>query len=74
MQLQYTINGINYLLFQLPVNNELLKRVQKRVKYFGGIVQGTTDIQRGGLLSNTICTLNILIPEHRAIEFSNLDL
>jgi hypothetical protein len=69
------LNGIKYLLFQLPVTSQLQgKKVQEKVKEFKGIVQGINGVKRNGFFGGGYVVLNLLIPEDRAIEFSNTKL
>lgn len=71
-QLIYEITGKKYLLFQVPFSDVgKANQFQETVKKFDGIVQGVCDLKRGWFSGSF--TLKALIPEERAIEFSNFD-
>lgn len=69
-KLIYEIAGKKYLLFSIPVtSNEAAQKAQNHVKRYGGITQGVTELKRGWFGGSA--TLNVLIPEEKAIQFSN---
>lgn len=70
-QLIYTIAGINYLLFELPITGSTdQKKFQTAVLKYKGIMQGVKEIKQG-FFTGGYGVVNILIPEQHAIEFSN---
>lgn len=70
-QLLYEIAGKKYLLFQIPIESiEMQKRFFETVKSFSGIVQGG-DVHKGWFSGYVV--FKILIPEDKAVEFSNYD-
>jgi hypothetical protein len=71
-QLIYTIDGINYLLFELPVTASTdQKKYQATALKYNGIMQGVKELKPAGLFSSGYGILNVLIPEQHAVKFSN---
>lgn len=70
-QLLYEIAGKKYLLFEYPFSEtKKLETFQEAVKNYNGIVQGVGEIKRGFLVSGYV-VVRVLIPEEKAVEFSN---
>lgn len=70
MQLQYEIDGVKYLLCDIPVwkkkNGEKLELLIQKYK---GIMQGAKVCQ--SFWFNTIIYARVLIPEHKALQFQS---
>lgn len=66
----YEIDGIRYLLFAIPVTEKNKDRMDTEVEKYDGIIQGVREWKHGGILTNPVVILNVLIPEKRAVEFS----
>lgn len=70
--LTYTVNGINYLLFEcpFPFNRKTeLDSFYEKVKNYNGILQGAEKIN-GGFWGESYIKVNVLIPDNKALEFS----
>lgn len=66
----YEIAGIRYLLFAIPVTEKNKDRLDTEVDKYDGIIQGVREWKQGGIFTNPVLILNILIPENGAVEFS----
>ena len=73
-KLLYTINGINYLLFECPfpisTTQTKLDGFFDKIKSFKGIVQGCEKIN-GTFWVESHLKISVLIPENNSIMFSN---
>ena len=67
-KLIYTINGKNYLLFEVKVNSHTAERLLEGVSKHGGILQ-SYDKNTG--FWETKHHLKFLIPEENIMSFSN---
>ena len=67
-KLIYTINGINYLLFEVKVNSEIAENLLNAVTRYKGILQ-SYDKNTG--FWETKHHLKFLIPEENIMTFSN---
>tara|TARA_R110000744_G_scaffold157261_3_gene272973 strand:+ start:657 stop:890 length:234 start_codon:yes stop_codon:yes gene_type:complete len=70
--LTYTVNDINYLLFEcpFPISRRIeLKKFYDKVNGYKGILQGAKKIG-GGFWDDEYVQISVLIPEHHALEFS----
>lgn len=70
-QLIYEIAGRKYLLFNYPFSQtEKINKFLEVVKKFGGILQ-SADVTLGWFSGKA--NVRVLIPEEKAVEFSNYD-
>ena len=67
-KLIYTVNGVNYLLFEVKVNSEVAENLLNAVTRYKGILQ-SYDKNTG--FWETKHHLKFLIPEYNIVEFSN---
>ena len=67
-KLIFTINGINYLLFEVKVNSEIAENLLNAVTKYKGILQ-SYDKNTG--FWETKHHLKFLIPEENIMTFSN---
>jgi hypothetical protein len=67
-KLIYTVNGVNYLLFEVKVNSEIAENLLNAVTRYKGILQ-SYDKNTG--FWETKHYLKFLIPEYNIVEFSN---
>lgn len=67
-KLIYTINGINYLLFEVKVTSEIAENLLNDVTRYKGILQ-SYDKNTG--FWETKHHLKFLIPEENVIKFTN---
>lgn len=65
----YEIDGIKYLLFAIPVTDKNKHNINTEVGMYDGIVQGIKEWKHGGLFTNSVVILNVLIPETKALDF-----
>jgi hypothetical protein len=73
-QLTCELNGIKYLLMQIPISSGTNQKTLKyETKRLGVISQSIAIIKKGGLFSNTLIGINFLVPEENVIEFNNID-
>jgi hypothetical protein len=68
-QLIYTINGVNYVLIELPVTENNQKKVQKTAEDHDCIFQGVKEIKRS-LFFGGHAIIKYLVPEQRLIAFN----
>lgn len=68
-QLIYNINGINYVLIELPITESNQKKVQKIAEAHECIFQGVKEIKRG-LLFGGHAIIKYLVPEQKLIPFN----
>jgi hypothetical protein len=67
-KLIYTVNGVNYLLFEVKVNSEVAENLLNVVTRYKGILQ-SYDKNTG--FWETKHHLKFLIPEENVMNFSN---
>ena len=67
-KLIYTVNGVNYLLFEVKVNSEVAESLLNAVTRYKGILQ-SYDKNTG--FWETKHHLKFLIPEENVMNFSN---
>jgi hypothetical protein len=67
-KLIYTVNGVNYLLFEVKVNSEVAENLLNAVTRYKGILQ-SYDKNIG--FWETKHHLKFLIPEENVMNFSN---
>ena len=67
-KLIYTVNGVNYLLFEVKVNSEIAENLLNAVTRYKGILQ-SYDKNTG--FWETKHYLKFLIPEENVMNFSN---
>jgi hypothetical protein len=67
-KLIYTVNGVNYLLFEVKVNSEIAENLLNAVTRYKGILQ-SYDKNTG--FWETKHHLKFLIPEENVMNFSN---
>jgi len=68
-QLIHKIDGINYLLFELPITNSNKDKMEITIKKHGGIMQGVKTVNRS-FWGNGYVIANILIPEKNVLAFN----
>ena len=68
-KLIYSINGINYILFEIELPIRLAQRFESRIKIVNGIIQYTTYIEK---IWNKKVKIKYLIPENNVLVFNNL--
>lgn len=69
----HEINGIKYLLVEVPIISKTARKIERRCKRYGCITQGVKEVKRGGLFYDTIIVAKILVPEKNVIDFDNDD-
>ena len=67
--LQYEVNGIKYLLFEVDVNSRSADELDCKIELYNGIIQSA--VKTSGFWDETIVRVKVLIPEKFAIFFSN---
>ncbi len=68
----YTVDKIDYLLFDYIVTEDNIKVITSRIDLFKGILQSTYNVSLGLWGKRNLRGLRILIPVSLAFEFSNL--
>lgn len=69
-KLNYTVDGKKYMLFTAVIRDkEIATRFADKVQRFNGIC--TFFDVKNSFFSRVKATITCLIPEHRAVEFSN---
>lgn len=68
-KLIYSINGINYILFEIELPLKLAKKFETRIKVVDGIIQHTKYMQN---FWKRNISIKCLIPEKNIIKFKNL--
>lgn len=69
-QLIYELNGIRYLLVELPITSGNNKNTVATYTKYDGIYQGVKDIKRAGLFYSGLAIIKVLIPERNIVEFN----
>ena len=75
-KLVHTLNGVNYLLFEcpFPLNKKTdLDSFYEKVNTVDGIIQGGEKVS-GGFWGNSYFKISVLIPEDKAVLFSNSEM
>ena len=73
MELVYKINGVNYVLFNCPFalrNKTGVDELYEKIDLYKGILQGAEKID-GGFWGDSYLKITVLIPEDKALIFSN---
>ena len=69
-QIIVELNGIKYLVFEIPVVSSNNKKISARVKKYDGIFRGVTKIHNSFWGSSYVIA-SVLIPEQNVVPFSN---
>ena len=67
------LNGIKYLLVEVPITESNAKKIESRCKRHECIMQGVSKIDRGGFFSSAYMIVKILVPEKNVIAWNNDD-
>lgn len=68
-KLIYTLNGINYLLFEIELSKRAAHKFDAKVKKHRGIIQSLTQKRR--LFTGFTAIVKILIPEDQVMSFND---
>lgn len=68
-QLTVELNGVKYLLFEIPVLDSNSKKIDAKVEKYEGIFQGVGKVHRS-FWGDGYVICNVLIPEKNAVAFS----
>lgn len=68
-KLIYSINGINYILFEIEIPLKLAQKFESRIKVVDGIIQHTKYLEK---FWDTKIKIIYLIPEYNILQFNNL--
>lgn len=68
-QLIHTINGINYLLFEIEINKSSADKLKSKIDKHKGIVQSLT--KKDSFWNGITAIVKFLIPENEVISFNN---
>lgn len=71
-QLTVELNGIKYLLFEVPMVNSNSKKINAKINKHEGIFQGVGKVH-SSFWGNNYVICNVLIPEKNAVAFSRDD-
>jgi hypothetical protein len=68
-KLVYTLNGVNYLLFEVELSKSLAKKYDAKIKKHKGIIQSLTQKRR--FWSGFTAVVKFLIPEDQVLSFND---
>ena len=66
----YEIDGVRYVLIDVPITNGMKGEVNAAVQKVGGIYQGIKEIKQAGWFTSGYAITRFFIPENRVKEFS----
>lgn len=69
-RLNYSVNGVDYLLMEIYVSGKNHKEVDATLKKYNVICQGIKEIKFNFLFRN-YCILKVLVPEFNVVDFDN---
>ena len=67
------LNGVKYLMVEVPIMESNAKKIEHRCKRHECIMQGVSKIDRGGFFSSTFMIVKILVPEKNVIAWNDDD-
>lgn len=71
-QILHTINGINYVLIDVPVvDSKHLPQIRAIMKKYKCINQSIKRVERGGLFNDPFVIMTILVPEKNIMDFND---
>lgn len=68
-KLIYTLNGINYLLFEIELSEASAKKYDAKIKKHQGIIQSLT--RKNKFWSGFTAVVKFLIPEDQVLAFND---
>ncbi|MES2796698.1 MAG: hypothetical protein V4683_12070 [Bacteroidota bacterium] len=68
-KLVHTLNGVNYLLFEVELSKSLANKYDAKIKKHNGIVQSLT--QKKSFWNGLTAVVKFLIPEDQVMAFND---